>query len=217
MRYTSAILGSFLLIASASLADAAIIFSTISTASTPAAGRQAFTVRVGMVSSLAGGNSANSYGFRVALSTTGGPLSSFTTLTGPGVTGPSPWDTEFSHTNSGINGTFTSLDFVGGLGPGSSFLAATGPRFRDFSFSLVQGPDAIPFFVTVTGLAATPTGFLNGAANVASNAGTIFATGSVTAIPEPASIVLLASVGGLALCARFRNRKPRKKLENSAA
>ena len=216
MRYTSAILGSLLLIASASFAEAGVLFSTDTTPGAVASGRQAFTVRVNMVSDANVGN-VTSYGFRVALSTIVGPLNSFTTLTGPGVTGDSQWALDFTHTDPGINGTLTSLDFIGGPGTGTNFLAATGPRFRDFSFSLTQASIPFPFLVTVSGLAATPTGFLNGAANVISNAGTSFAAGTVTAVPEPASLALLASVGGLALCARFRNRKSRKKLENSAA
>ena len=239
MRFTVAIFASLLFVANTAVSYATIIVTPVTAASAVGVGvtTQSFTMRLRMTSNA--NDSVAQYAFNVALSTAAGPIS-FTNDTRTSTTGVflTPIATglgfggEFSQTNTATTGT-NSAFIEGQPGGGSPFTftsdslafngappAGTGYfRERELTFAVTRplfGADR-DILVTITPATITGTAltsFRNAAGGaLATNfgAGTTVVGGTISAVPEPTSIVLVALVGGIAAGARLRTRKATKK------
>ena len=201
---------------------------------------QSFTMRLRMTGNATNeAPSVNQYAFNVALTTAAGAIN-FTNDTRTGTTGVflTPIATglgfggEFSQTNTATTGANTAF-IEGQPGGGSPFTftsdslafngappAGTGYfRERELTFAVTRplfGADR-DILVTITPATITGTAltsFRNAAGGLLSTnfgAGTTVVGGTISAVPEPTSIALVALVGGIAAGARLRTRKAKKK------
>ena len=239
MRLTIAILASLLFVANTAVSHATIIVTPVTAASTPGVGvtTQSFTMRLRMTSNAS--DSVAQYAFNVALSTAAGPIS-FTNDTRTGTTGVFMtqiatglgFGGEFSQTNTATTGVNTAF-IEGQPGGGSPFtftndsLAFNGPtpasgyfRERELTFAVNRplfGADR-DILVNITPATINGSGGLTSFRNAAGGAlatnfgtGTTVVGGTISAVPEPTSMALVALVGGIAAGARLRARKGKKK------
>ena len=219
MRKLSFCIAMLLFVFQAPCATASITFSTIVTPGSVVGNQQSFSVKLG----LAGTNdSVSSFGFTATLSTQSGPAISLVNVGGFTITSPdvpnSPGFGSSFQQNTSASSTGNSITFTGIPGTGSFiFVNSTTDQFRqiDFTVNILATQNlAVTLASAPTGDPAQPTanGFVNNVgANVSANFGTPLAAGSITAVPEPTSIALLAFGGGFAFIARFRIRRTEKK------
>ena len=231
MRLTQVILASLLFVANTAVSHATIIVTPVTAASTPGVGvtTQSFTMRLRMTSNA--NDSVAQYAFNVALSTAAGPISYSTPLALTGIPTGLGFGGEYSQTNTAVTGA-NSAFIEGQPGGGSPFtftndsLAFNGAppavgyfRERELTFAVNRplfGNDRdILVTITPATIAGTAlTSFRNAAgAALATNfgAGTTVVGGTISAVPEPTSIALVALIGGIAAGARLRTRKAKKK------
>lgn len=230
MRITFAILSSLLLLANANVSTANIIFTPVVTSQPPAGPgfTQQITVRLAMtgVGGNAASNSVNSFGFSAALA----PASASLLATNISWTevGFGTFGTEFSsHTPLGTGSSGNPVIFSGTITSPAGFQNFSDipdpvftHRYREISFTVNRLFSAVPLqfvFSSAAGGFVGPTGstpIVNfTTANAVNAAGQSF---SISAVPEPTSIALVALVGGIAACARLRTRKANKKSVSSA-
>ncbi len=238
MRLTVAIFASLLFVANTAVSYATVIVTPVTFSPTPAqfAPTQQFTMRLRMTSNA--NDSVAQYAFNVALSTAAGPISYSTPLALTDVITGLGFGGEYSQTNTALTGA-SSLFMEGQPGGGSPFtftndsLLFNGPTpgvgyFRERELTFVVNRPAIgqpnrDILVnitpaTITGTALT--GFRNAAGGaLATNfgTGTTVVGGTITAVPEPTSIALVALVGGIAAGARLRARKSKRKSSMNVA
>ena len=227
MRFTFAVLASLLFMANISVSNANIIF-TPTVQSTSLGGplvfgtlfsQQTFNMRVALSGSgAAATNSVNQFAFSVTAGQSGGAINIVGGATAFTVQPtPFPFSTQFASQAEFPAGTgngfvlFGTNQTVANGGPLINFGDGSTDRFREFSFTVVRPTDGVARDLTFTfaqapipGTAPTLNGFTGGAV---APFGTAFVGGTVTAVPEPTSIALVALVGGLAAGTRLRNRR----------
>ena len=226
MRLSIALLAGLFLVVISAVSDANIIFTPTLNGSSIAGANQNFSVRL----ALTGDNDfVRQFAFSATLSTAAGsPVVLVGNITSPDLVAFT-FGSEFSH-NTTAMGNPNGIIFSGTnpAGTGATFGPTEGVPFtrsRDINFTVARG--GIDQTINITFAAATIpdpanpglSGFVNGAnAPVSTNFRTTsFAGGTITAVPEPTSIALLAMIGGIATCARIGTRKGFKKRSNLEA
>lgn len=222
MRLTTGILASLFLVASAAVSNANIIFTPTLISSSLTATTQSFSINL----ALTGANDiVNQFAFSATVSTASGPAIA---LTGP-ITSvnlvPTNFGLEFTHsineagTPNGIGFSGTNLPNPGG---GTIFGATEGSpytRSRVINFTVNRGISnqtlnvAFAAATVPGGNGVNFTGVVRGdGTSVPANFNTTtFAGGTISAVPEPTSIALVAMVGGIVFAARRRTFKANKK------
>lgn len=235
MKITNAILACLLLLANVAMSNAAIIVTT-SLLETSALNASTITYRVRSAFTTSNAdafNSAASYGFRVTI--TSSSAITINSLAGSvpamGLGNLSP----FSHDGTTLNVTSNSVDFIGRSASNQSFVGfgTDVNDVRDLTFSVTRplsGPN-ITLTATARGIGyAGASGQLGAAGGNGfvvtpgdgSNIGTAvtplssfgnFAAGtaSITAVPEPSSVGLLAVAGIFGFGIRMRNWRLKRK------
>lgn len=213
MRHLTSFAALFLFAVQASLATASITFSTSVTPGAVVGNQQSFSIDLAMKGTA---DVVSSYGFTATLSTASGPALNLATVSGFTITSPdigngAGWGTEFTHNINSSVATGNSITFTGIPGSTPTFDGSAG-RFRQINFTAnISATQNI--LVTMTSAA---TGFVNGGTAVSvSNFDAPLAAGSITAVPEPTSMALLAFGGGFALISRLRSRRTEKKNSNA--
>jgi hypothetical protein len=237
MKITTAILATLFLMGAASFSNAAIIVTSSFLAPVNNGASFTYTVRT-IVTGDPTVNSASSYGFKVALTAVLQPGANISSFSGTAITIPliegsglgfQGHFTAAAPINNTISATAFEAIFVGRQNSLFNFSDNFADKFRDLTFTITK-----PLSGTVT-LTATPSAVSYTNANNGGNGGTGFVdlsvvpaqvtttytaptvgnggqtSFSITAVPEPSSLGLLAVAGVFGLGVRMRNWRSRGK------